>query len=96
MQRGYAFVMVDLRGFGSSTGCLDLGGPGERLDVVNAVQWAASQPWSTRKVGMYGKPYDGVTGLIGVDSSRPGSPPSSPRSRSTTSTATGSGARTRF
>src|SRR5215217_9172273 len=28
MERGYTFVMVDLRGFGGSTGCLDWGGPG--------------------------------------------------------------------
>jgi putative CocE/NonD family hydrolase len=55
MQRGYTFVMVDLRGFGGSTGCLDWAGPGEQADVVNAVKWAASQPWSTGKVGMYGK-----------------------------------------
>src|SRR4051794_16655344 len=67
MDRGYTFMMVDLRGFGGSTGCLDWGGPGEQADVVKAVQWAASQPWSTGAVGMYGKSYDGVTGLIGVD-----------------------------
>ena len=67
MQRGYTYVMVDLRGFGGSTGCLDWGGPGEQADVVRAVEWAAAQPWSTGKVGMYGKSYDGVTGLIGVD-----------------------------
>ncbi len=67
MQRGYTFVMVDLRGFGGSTGCLDWAGPGESADVVKAVEWAASQPWSTGKVGMYGKSYDGVTGLIGVN-----------------------------
>jgi predicted acyl esterase len=67
MQRGYTYVMVDLRGFGGSTGCLDWGGPGEQVDVVNAVQWAAAQPWSTGKVGMYGKSYDAVTGLIGVN-----------------------------
>ena len=30
MQRGYTFVMVDLRGFGGSTGCLDWGGPASR------------------------------------------------------------------
>ena len=41
MERGYTFVMVDLRGFGGSTGCLDWGGPGEQSDVVNAVEWAA-------------------------------------------------------
>ena len=67
MERGYTFVMVDLRGFGGSTGCLDWAGPGEQADVVNAVKWAASQPWSTGKVGMYGKSYDGVTGLIGAN-----------------------------
>jgi predicted acyl esterase len=66
MQRGYAFVMVDLRGFGGSTGCLDWGGPGEQADVKAAVEWAASQPWSTGSVGMYGKSYDGTTGLMGV------------------------------
>ena len=65
MQRGYTFVMVDLRGFGGSSGCLDWGGPGEQADVKNAVQWAAAQKWSTGRVGMYGKSYDGVTGLIG-------------------------------
>src|SRR5215213_335887 len=67
LKKGYSFVMVDLRGFGGSNGCLDWSGPGEQADVVNAVKWAASQPWSTGKVGMYGKSYDGLTGLIGVD-----------------------------
>src|SRR5215211_907950 len=67
MQRGYTYVMVDLRGFGGSTGCLDWAGPGEQADVVNAVEWSASRSWSTGQVGMYGKSYDGVTGLIGVN-----------------------------
>ncbi|MFF5102382.1 CocE/NonD family hydrolase [Streptomyces sp. NPDC000134] len=62
---GYAFVMVDLRGFGGSTGCLDWAGPGEQADVKAAIDWAAKQPWSTGAVGMYGKSYDAVTGLIG-------------------------------
>ncbi|MGZ6640826.1 MAG: CocE/NonD family hydrolase [Solirubrobacteraceae bacterium] len=65
MARGYTYVMVDLRGFGGSSGCLDWAGPGEQADVKSAVQWAASQPWSTGHVGMYGKSYDAVTGLIG-------------------------------
>jgi predicted acyl esterase len=72
MERGYTYVMVDLRGFGGSTGCLDWGGPGEQADVVNAVKWAATQPWSSGKVGMYGKSYDGVTGLIGANHQPPG------------------------
>jgi putative CocE/NonD family hydrolase len=65
MARGYTFVMVDLRGFGGSTGCLDWVGPGEQADVRAAIQWVAGRPWSTGKVGMYGKSYDAVTGLVG-------------------------------
>ena len=63
--RGYAFVMVDLRGFGGSSGCLDFMGAGEQADVKAAINWAAKQPWSTGAVGMYGKSYDAVTGLVG-------------------------------
>jgi putative CocE/NonD family hydrolase len=65
--RGYSYVMVDLRGFGGSTGCLDWVGPGEQADVKAAIRWAASRPWSTGRVGMYGKSYDAVTGLVGND-----------------------------
>src|SRR3954466_15590112 len=66
MEKGYKWVQVDLRGFGGSSGCLDWAGPGEQADVKAAVEWAAGQPWSTGKVGMYGKSYDGVTGLLGI------------------------------
>jgi uncharacterized protein len=65
--RGYTYVMVDLRGFGGSTGCLDWVGPGEQSDVQAAIQWVATRPWSTGRVGMYGKSYDAVTGLVGND-----------------------------
>ena len=64
----YTFVMVDLRGFGGSTGCLDWGGPGEQADVAETILWAADQPWSTGAVGTYGKSYDGMTGLMAAAS----------------------------
>jgi uncharacterized protein len=63
--RGYALVMVDLRGFGGSTGCLDFMGAGEQADIGAAIDWAATQPWSTGAVGMYGKSYDATAGLVG-------------------------------
>jgi uncharacterized protein len=63
--RGYALVLVDTRGYGGSTGCIDFAGPGEQADVAAAIDWAADQSWSTGSVGMYGKSYDAVTGLIG-------------------------------
>src|SRR3989440_10745227 len=52
MQRGYSYVMVDLRGFGGSTGGLDWAGPGEQADVKAVVERAARQPWATGPDGM--------------------------------------------
>lgn len=63
---GYTVVLGDLRGFGGSSGCYDFAGPGEQADVRAFVEWAASAAWSTGRVGMYGKSYDAVTGLIGL------------------------------
>lgn len=66
LDRGYTYVMVDLPGFGGSGGCNDWGGLREQGAVKAAVEWAASQPWSTGKVGMMGKSYDAWTGLMGM------------------------------
>ena len=64
-ERGWTVVQADLRGSGGSSGCLDILGPGEQTDIKTVVEWAASQPWSTGKVAMYGKSYDGNTGVAG-------------------------------
>lgn len=71
MEKGYTVAYVDLRGYGGSTGCQDWGGPGELADVGAAIRWAATQPWSTGDVGMYGKSYDGLTGLMGASLNPP-------------------------
>ncbi len=63
---GYTYVMVDLPGTGGSGGCNDWGGPAEQGAVHAAVEWAADQSWSTGKVALLGKSYDGWTGLMGV------------------------------
>jgi uncharacterized protein len=68
IERGYTVVQADLRGFGGSTGCNDFGGPGEQDDVKRLVEWAASQPWSTGKVGLWGKSYDAWTQVMALDS----------------------------
>ena len=64
--KGYTYVMVDLPGTGGSGGCNDWGGPREQGAVKAAVEWAASRPWSTGRVGMIGKSYDGWTGLMAL------------------------------
>ena len=65
-EKGYALVYVDSRGYGSSGGCNDLGGKGEQMDVRSAVEWAAKQPWSNGKVGMWGKSYDAWTQVMAL------------------------------
>src|SRR4051794_4221634 len=65
-EKGYTYVIVDLPGFGGSGGCNDWGGPREQSGVKRAVEWAAAQKWSNGRVGLYGKSYDGWTGLMGL------------------------------
>jgi predicted acyl esterase len=65
-KRGYAYVQVDSRGFGGSDGCYDYGGAGEQMDAKSAVEWAARQPWSNGKVGMWGKSYDAWTQVMAL------------------------------
>jgi uncharacterized protein len=59
--RGYAVVMMDLRGTGRSQGCLDHLGPKDARDLEQVVEWAAAQAWSNGRVGMTGHSYVGST-----------------------------------
>ena len=59
--RGFALLLVSVRGTGLSGGCFDLWGPTEERDMVELVEWAAAQPWSNGRVGMYGVSYMGTT-----------------------------------
>jgi hypothetical protein len=61
---GYAGVLVDLRGTGSSDGDLRPPfDPGEGDDGVAAVEWAAAQPWCDGAVGMWGFSYSAALTL---------------------------------
>jgi X-Pro dipeptidyl-peptidase len=70
--RGYAFVAVDLPGTGRSTGCQDVGGRAEVLGAKAVIDWLGGRAtatyadgspavaaWTTGKVGMIGKSWDG-------------------------------------
>lgn len=63
-QRGYAVVMMDLRGTGKSGGCLNHLGTEDQTDLKEVIEWAASQPWSNGRVGMTGHSYVGSTPMI--------------------------------
>lgn len=70
--RGYAFVGVDLTGTNRSTGCVDTGGPAEVQGAKAVIDWLEGRTkaydtagrqvmanWTTGKVGMIGKSWDG-------------------------------------
>jgi predicted acyl esterase len=59
--RGYAVVMMDLRGTGRSQGCLDHIGPKDMSDIKQVIEWATSQPWSNGRAGILGHSYVGTT-----------------------------------
>ncbi|WP_229401491.1 Xaa-Pro dipeptidyl-peptidase [Micromonospora okii] len=85
--RGYAFAAVDLTGTARSTGCEDVGGPAEVAGAKAVVDWLngrargftadgrrVTADWSTGKVGMIGKSWDGsvangvaATGVRGLE-----------------------------
>jgi putative CocE/NonD family hydrolase len=67
---GYAVVGVSMRGTGCSTGTFDFRSPQEHADGAAAVEWAARQPWSTGRVGMFGDSFPGLS-QPGVAALRP-------------------------
>jgi putative CocE/NonD family hydrolase len=60
--RGYALVVVDVRGTGASFGTWPHPWPKDSLmDARELVDWIVAQPWSNGKVGAYGISYLGTT-----------------------------------
>ena len=61
---GFAVLRLDLRGTGSSTGIATDEYPDvERTDLRAAIRWAATRPWSSGRVGMFGTSYSGFNAL---------------------------------
>jgi putative CocE/NonD family hydrolase len=62
--RGYACVLVDFRGTGSSDGMqrppFD---PCEADDGVDVISWVTAQPWCNGKIGMWGMSYGAILTL---------------------------------
>ena len=63
VRRGYAHVVVDVRGTGGSQGNWDSFGPNEQRDGPEVIRWARRQPWSDGKIGTYGPSYMAITQL---------------------------------
>ncbi|MHB8512132.1 MAG: CocE/NonD family hydrolase [Actinomycetota bacterium] len=67
---GFAVIGVNIRGTGCSGGTFDLLSHQAWSDGAEVVEWAAVQPWSNGRVGMFGLSYPGISQL-GVASLRP-------------------------
>ena len=57
VSQGYAVINADLRGAGHSDGTGSLFTDAEAADIVELIEWAGAQPWSTGRVGMLGVSY---------------------------------------
>lgn len=60
VQRGYVYVLADIRGTGKSEGAWDLLSEIEQQDLYDLVEWIAAQPWCSTRVGMIGQSYFGM------------------------------------
>lgn len=59
--RGYALVVVDIRGTGASFGTRDaFRSPREREDAAEIADWIVAQPWSNGRIGATGISYPGA------------------------------------
>lgn len=72
-EAGYATLLVDVRGYGNSSGrAYQAWDPREWDDAAVVVEWAARQAWSNGRTGVWGGSYGGGQAL-GVASRRPAS-----------------------
>jgi hypothetical protein len=65
--RGYAVVLLDMRGTGGSGGFTHVGdfcGPEDQRDGYDAIEWVARQPWCDGNVGMTGVSFGWFTSLM--------------------------------
>ena len=64
-ERGYAQLLVDVRGYGGSAGVRaeSFHPLVESSDTSEVVEWAAAQEWSDGAVGVWGISYGGLTAL---------------------------------
>ncbi|WP_188586681.1 CocE/NonD family hydrolase [Gordonia jinhuaensis] len=67
IRAGYAQLVVDVRGTGSSHGTWQILGEREQLDSVEVIDWAARQSWCNGVVGMTGWSYSAINSLQAAD-----------------------------
>lgn len=74
IKRGYIEAMVDVRGTGASGGSFQMFGDKQTQDGVELVNWAATLPNSSGRVGMFGISYLAINQLFTAAAVGPDSP----------------------
>lgn len=69
--RGYAHVIVDIRGSNDSQGDWDMWGPTEQQDMVEVIEWIGAQPWCNGSVGGMGCSYQAMTQVLAATHNPP-------------------------
>ncbi|HWU33251.1 MAG TPA: CocE/NonD family hydrolase, partial [Marmoricola sp.] len=57
----FNYLLVQIRGTGSSGGTFDALGPRTQLDVQQSLRWACNQPWSQRSLALAGFSASAIT-----------------------------------
>ena len=64
VQRGYANVVVDVRGTGQSQGEWEAFGEDEQADYAETVDWVTQQSFCNGSIGLFGVSYLGITTVL--------------------------------
>jgi putative CocE/NonD family hydrolase len=70
-RHGYAEVLVDVRGTGSSQGDWDMFGPVEQGDDLPILDWVAAQPFCDGNIGLYGESLLAITATLAAAKQHP-------------------------
>jgi putative CocE/NonD family hydrolase len=68
---GYAHVIVDVRGTGSSDGQWDAFGTTEQADYRPTLDWVAAQPFCNGNIGLYGGSLLAITAMLSAAQQHP-------------------------
>ena len=71
VSRGYAHVVVDVRGTGNSGGNWEAFGEREQQDYGEVVDWIVQQPWAQPRIGVEGISYLGITAILTAQQNHP-------------------------
>jgi uncharacterized protein len=72
VRHGYVVAIADVRGGGASFGCrTGLVTAHDRWDAYDITEWLAAQPWSTGRIGMFGKSFMGLMQYLAASAAPP-------------------------